>query len=159
MTQKNQFLFIAILMVFLSGCKCFNKICDECRPDIYSGTTIVHFNSGNGQYTNDEIDTLLLQTITISSADTANTLLISYHGANRDLTLKKLGLTSAVSNPGYIYIITLKDGSKTIRIEDIRLLYEKENEDACCDCNKWLFNGAKVNGVETGSGGNFEISK
>jgi hypothetical protein len=146
-------------MLLISGCKCFNKICDDCRPDVYSGTTIIHFNSGNGQYNNEEIDTLLLQSITISSADTANTLLISYNGSNRDLTLKKLGLTTAVSNPPYIYIITLKDGSKTIRIEDIRLLYEKENEDACCDCDKWLFNGAKVNGIEIGSGGNFEINK
>ncbi|MBK7390705.1 MAG: hypothetical protein IPI23_17010 [Bacteroidetes bacterium] len=159
MNRKNHFYFIALLMFIISGCKCFNKICDECRPDVYAGTTIVHFNAGTGQYTTDEIDTLLLQTITISSADTANTLLISYNGSNRDLTLKKLGLTSAVSNPAYIYNITLKDGSKTIRIENIRLLFDRENEDACCDCDKWLFNGAKVNGVETGNGGNFEISK
>ncbi len=159
MNRKNHCYFIAILMLFISGCKCFNKICDECRPDVYSATTIVHFNSGNGQFTNEEIDSLLLQTITISSADTANTLLISYNGSNRDLTLKKLGLTSAVSNPPYSYNITLKDGSKTIRIENIRLLFDRENEDACCDCDKWLFNGAKVNGVETGNGGNFEISK
>lgn len=159
MIGKKHCYFIALCMWFSSGCKCFNKICDECRPDVYSGTTIVHFNSGNGQYTNEEIDTLLLQTITISSADTANTLLISYNGSNRDLTLKKLGLTSAVSNPPYIYNITLKDGSKTIRIENIRLLFDKENDDACCDCDKWLFNGAKVNGVEIGNGGNFEISK
>lgn len=159
MILKRQFLYTAILITLLSGCKCFNKICDECRPDVYAGTTIVHFNSGNGQFSNEEIDTLFLQTITNTTSDTSNALLVSYQGAYRDLTLQKLGLTSAVSNPKFTYIITLKDSSKTIRIEDIRLQFDKENEDACCDCDKWLFNGAKVNGVETGSGGNYEISK
>ena len=143
----------------ISCSKCFHVICDACDPMQYKSNVLVRFSVTDGQYTGAELDTIFVQCIKTASQDTTNVLLIQNANSFDNITVGEMQSLNSDPAGDYKFQLMLKDSSKIISMEKLTLRYEPEDEDACCDCNKYVYEKVTIDGNVYTSGQVFEVMK
>ena len=138
---------VVLVMLFASGCRCFHVYCDECQSDLFSNAELVRFRTDSGQFSISEIDTVLVYRITGGTTDTVLKVLADNNYGVTSVNAGDLKPQNEPVTEADRFIIRTKDFSKTVFISNIRQFVETEDPDACCSCDKRLFNSATFDSV------------
>lgn len=143
----KKWLYVILVILTASGCRCFHVYCDECQSDQFSNSELIRFRTDQGQFSLSEIDSVFVYRISAGSTDTILKILVDNNFGVTSVKAGDLKPQNESVAESDRFIIRTKDFSKSVFISNMRQFVETEDPDACCSCDKRLFKSAEFDSV------------